>query len=56
LPFEDPHFSAEKDSILDRTMEHIGVEKWEDFVWKRPSEVYGFDNFTLYDTIDPSDI
>lgn len=24
--------------------------------WKRPSEVYGEDNFSLYNTVDPDDI
>lgn len=55
-PFEDPNFLAESDSILDKTMEHTGVEKWDKFVWKRPSEVYGENKFTLYDTIDSNDI
>jgi len=32
------------------------VKKWETFVWKRPSEVYGHDNFSLFDQIDPNDI
>jgi len=32
------------------------VRKWETFVWKRPAEVYGEGNFTLYDKIEPNDI
>ena len=32
------------------------VKKWETFVWKRPSEVYGSGNYTLYDCIDPNDV
>lgn len=32
------------------------LKRWESFVWKRPCEVYGEGNFTLWDTIEPNDI
>jgi hypothetical protein len=54
--FEDPHFPADRDSILDKRMSHEGLSKWESFVWKRPEEVYGEGNFCLYETIDEHDI
>ncbi len=55
--FYDPYFHADTSSILDTTMmREPRVRKWETFIWKRPSEVYGAGNFTLYDNIDPSDI
>lgn len=37
-------------------MHESRVKKWETYVWKRPSEVFGEGNFYLYDNIDPSDI
>ena len=37
-------------------MSHEGLSKWESFVWKRPSDVYGEGNFVVYDTPDPNDI
>lgn len=56
-PFVDPHFHADQSSIFDDSMPRRGgIDKWGDFEWKRPSEVYGEGNFTLYDHIDPSDI
>ena len=30
--FEDPHFPADRDSILDKRMSHEGLSKWESFV------------------------
>jgi hypothetical protein len=32
------------------------LKNWSRFVWKRPQEVYGDGNFTLFDKIEPSDI
>lgn len=32
------------------------MDKWAEFEWKRPSEVYGEDGYSLYDKIDPNDI
>jgi calpain-15 len=55
-PFEDPHFPVGKDMLLDKTMSHQGLSKWESFVFKRPSEVYGEGNFGLYEEIEPHDI
>lgn len=55
--FEDPHFPAQADSILDKSMLHNArVKKWETLTWLRPSDVYGRGNFKLFDSIDPSDI
>jgi len=56
-PFEDPHFAADITSIYEESLDRRpGIDGWADFVWKRPSEVYGEGNFTLYENIDPSDI
>ena len=44
-------------SILDPMMFHDSSKrKWETYEWRRPSEVYGEGNFSLYDHIDPTDI
>lgn len=44
-------------SIFDESLpKRGGIDSWGDFVWKRPSEIYGEGNFTLYDHIDPGDI
>jgi calpain-15 len=37
-------------------MSHASHKKWEGFVWKRPAEVYGEGNFSLFDHIDVNDI
>lgn len=53
--FCDPYWPADRRCILDETMEHP-KSKWQTFVWKRPSEVYGRGNYVLFDKIDPGDI
>jgi hypothetical protein len=54
-PFCDPFFKADVSSILDPTLppDH---EDWRDYEWKRPVDVYGEGNYSLYDKIDPNDI
>jgi hypothetical protein len=32
------------------------VLKWQTLEWRRPSEVYGEGNFSLFDAISPNDI
>ena len=32
------------------------VKNWANFIWKRPSEVYGAGNFSLFNDIKPNDI
>lgn len=55
--FCDPEFPADLSSILDPNMPpHPHKAEWETFVWKRPSEVYGEGNFTLYEKASPDDI
>lgn len=55
--FEDPYFEANVSSIFDQTIpKRNGIEGWGKYVWKRPSEVYGAGNYTLYNKIDPNDI
>lgn len=55
--FYDPYWPADISCILDESMmRKPNVRKWETYVWKRPSEVYGEGNYTLYDNIDPNDI
>lgn len=55
--FEDPNWPADESAILDDTMmREPRVKKWETLVWKRPSEVFGEGNFTLFNKIEPNDI
>ena len=37
-------------------MNHSTHKKWQTFVWKRPKDVYGEGNFSLFDKIDSNDI
>ena len=57
-PWEDDSFPAELSVLLDPTMSRRdGHKKWETFVWKRPKDVYGEGQFSLFDDkIDPNDI
>ena len=55
-PWEDDTFQAEQNVILDKTMNHSTHKKWQTFVWKRPKDVYGEGNFSLFDKIDSNDI
>ena len=32
------------------------IKSWQNFIWKRPSEVYGPDNYSLFNDIKPDDI
>ena len=53
----DPTFPPEKSSILDATMmRQKRHEEWENFVWKRPEEVYGEDGFVVCNKIGPNDV
>jgi hypothetical protein len=55
--FVDPHFKANKNAILDPMIRrNKRVKNWENFIWKRPSEVYGAGNFSLFNDIKPDDI
>jgi len=56
-PFEDPNFLADVSSIFEDSLPmRDGIENWASYVWKRPSEIYGEGNFSLYNKIDPNDI
>ena len=56
-PFEDPYFLADVSSIHESTLEmRSGIEQWKGYEWKRPSEIFGEGNFSLYDKIAPDDI
>jgi hypothetical protein len=56
-PFEDPYFKADISSIYESNLpKRAGIESWQEFEWRRPSEVFGENGFSLYDTIDPNDI
>ena len=48
-PWEDIYFPAEKSSLLDKTMSHDLRKKWNTYVWKRPQDVYGEGEFSLFD-------
>ena len=32
------------------------ADKWESFIWKRPSDIYGEGNYELFKGINPDDI
>ena len=32
------------------------IQKWDSYIWRRPSEVYGEGNFKVFSGIAPSDI
>ena len=55
--FNDPFFPADINSILDSSLpctpRHV---KWKKFVWKRPIDIYGPNNFVIYDSPGPTDI
>ena len=53
----DPHFKAGRDAILDpMIVKEKRILNWENFIWKRPSEIYGEGNFNLFNDIKPEDI
>ena len=55
--FVDPFFKPDQESLFDSKMgRHALAEKWESFVWKRPSEVYGDEHYSLFHGIKPDDI
>ena len=56
-PWTDPNFRANKNAILDPMIRREKrIKNWENFVWKRPSEVYGRGNFKVFNDIKPDDI
>lgn len=56
-PWTDPNFRANKNAILDPMIRREKrIKNWENFVWKRPSEVYGQGNFTVFNDVKPDDI
>ena len=55
--FTDPYFKAHRDSIVDPMIQRDKrIHQWETFIWKRPSEVYGKDNYSVFNDISPNDI
>jgi len=55
--FIDPHYQPVTESLFDSKMgRHPLAEKWESFVWRRPLDVYGEDNFHIFKGINPDDI
>lgn len=55
--WEDPTFRYGEDVLFDKDLprkeEH---DDWPNYQWRRPEDVYGKGNFSVYKTIDPSDI
>ncbi len=57
MKFEDPNFKTDLSSLFDDYMpRRPEIESWAKFQWKRPSEIYGPSNYSLFDKIDPNDI
>lgn len=55
--WEDPTFPTIASSLMDEKIEYAErINRWSSFVWKRPKEVYGAGNFTLYKKIGPNDV
>ncbi len=54
--FTDPHWPVEEAILDPLMMRKPRIQMWETLVWKRPSEVYGEGNYTMFDNIDPNDI
>ena len=53
----DPYFKAGRDVILDpMIVKDKRILNWENFVWKRPSEIYGKGNYKIFNEINPDDI
>lgn len=53
----DPFFKPGSESLFDSSMgKHQLASKWETFEWKRPAEVYGEGNYSLFHSIKPNDI
>ena len=53
----DTYFRPELTSILDPAMPRPArLKEWETFTWKRPKDVYGKGNFSLFKNIGPNDI
>jgi len=56
-PFQDPHFKACRDSIIDpMIMRSTRIQNWDNLQWKRPSEVYGAGNYELFGSLQPSEV
>ena len=55
--WKDESFPAGKGIILDPMIRREKrIQNWENFVWKRPREVYGEGNYKLFNDIRPNDI
>ena len=56
-PWRDTNFKSDASSILDPTMMRgPRLKNWETYTWKRASEVYGENNFSIFREITPTDI
>ena len=55
--FRDPYFPTDITSLLDPSKpQEERHEKWRNFTWKRPVEIYGPNNYVIYDQPGPCDI
>jgi hypothetical protein len=53
----DPNFKASRDAIQDpMIVKAKRILNWEIFEWRRPAQVYGKGNYSLFDGIAPGDI
>ena len=57
VDWTDPYFKAGRDVILDpMIVRDKRILNWENFVWKRPAEIYGSGNYRIFNDINPDDI
>lgn len=56
-PWTDPIFKPDRSSLFDKILKrNSGMDAWDSYEWKRPSEVYGEGNFKIFSEITPADI
>ena len=56
-PWTDPHFKPQVSSIIDEDMtRNRRIQAWSTLVWRRPRDVYGENNYTVFRNIGPNDI
>jgi hypothetical protein len=59
-PWEDPLFKYGEDILFDKDLsvapDDDAYKDWPNYQWRRPVDVYGKGKFSVFKTIDPSDI
>ena len=55
--WKDPYWAHDRSSLLDPNIRQFSRhERWNNFTWKRPQEVYRDGTFVLYEKPGPNDI